>query len=247
MRESEGRDAFLLRLVDALRPIADPVEIQEVASRLLADRLGVARAVYAEVEDDEAMPAPGGIGSAERETPGRPTAFGEQLIDAYRRGETVAVDDVETDARITPAERSAHRAADVRAFLAVALVKTGRWVASFGPQSAAPRHWTASEVELTREVAERTWATVERARAEGLLRRNEIRLRLALEATGMGSFVWHPAEDRTEPDARMLELFGVPADGRLALTTALERLDPPGRPRRVRGCGRARPGPRGRA
>jgi PAS domain S-box-containing protein len=50
------------------------------------------------------------------------------------------------------------------------------------------------------------------------------RLRLALEASGMGTFLWYPEEDRTEADARMLELFGLPADGSISLASALASL-----------------------
>ena len=45
LRESEERQAYLLRLSDALRPIADPIEVQEVACaaawRAIADRPGL--------------------------------------------------------------------------------------------------------------------------------------------------------------------------------------------------------------
>ena len=50
------------------------------------------------------------------------------------------------------------------------------------------------------------------------------RLRLALKASGMGTFLWYPQEDRTEPDGRMLELFGLPADGSISLASALATL-----------------------
>ena len=45
--ESESRHAFLLRLADALRPLVDPMAIQEEASRLLGERLLTDRAYYA--------------------------------------------------------------------------------------------------------------------------------------------------------------------------------------------------------
>jgi PAS domain S-box-containing protein len=50
------------------------------------------------------------------------------------------------------------------------------------------------------------------------------RLWLALKASGMGTFLWYPQEDRTEPDGRMLELFGLPADGSISLASALATL-----------------------
>jgi PAS domain S-box-containing protein len=44
-----------------------------------------------------------------------------------------------------------------------------------------PRAWTQSEISLVEEVAERTWAAVERARAEAAIRESEERFRLAIE------------------------------------------------------------------
>ncbi len=56
LRESETRQAFVIRLGDALRSICDPVQIPETAVRVLGEQLGVSRAVYREVaaEDQEA-------------------------------------------------------------------------------------------------------------------------------------------------------------------------------------------------
>src|SRR5678815_4093016 len=48
LRESEERDAFLLRLADLLRPLRDPLAIQEVTARLLGEYLRVNRVSYAE-------------------------------------------------------------------------------------------------------------------------------------------------------------------------------------------------------
>ncbi len=58
-------------------------------------------------------------------------------------------------------------------------------------------------------------------RAQAAQRESETRLQLALDAAGMGTFVWYPQEDRAEGDARMMQLFGLPVDGLLALRTAL--------------------------
>jgi PAS domain S-box-containing protein len=48
LQEAEKRQTFLLKLSDALRPLADPVAIQDVAVRLLGEHLQVSRALYAE-------------------------------------------------------------------------------------------------------------------------------------------------------------------------------------------------------
>src|SRR5262245_51533631 len=53
LHDREERLAFLLRLNDALRPLRDPVEIQNVTVRLLGEYLGVNRVSYSVVEGDE--------------------------------------------------------------------------------------------------------------------------------------------------------------------------------------------------
>lgn len=50
LRASEERQTFLLKLSDALRPLADPDEVKAAAARVLGEHLRVNRAFYAEVE-----------------------------------------------------------------------------------------------------------------------------------------------------------------------------------------------------
>ena len=64
----------------------------------------------------------------------------------------------------------------------------------------------------------------ERLNLEAAARMSEMRLRLALDAAAMGTFIWHVAEDRTESDARMLALFGLPPDGVITLAQALSTM-----------------------
>ncbi|HEX4609897.1 MAG TPA: PAS domain-containing protein [Urbifossiella sp.] len=64
----------------------------------------------------------------------------------------------------------------------------------------------------------------ERKRSDTALRASEERTRLALDAAGMGSFVWYPGEDRGESDARTLALFGLAPDGPLTLDAAVRKL-----------------------
>ena len=82
------------------------------------------------------------------------------------------------------------------------LFKDGRMVAAFGVNHDTPRVWTAGEIELVRDVAERTWDAVERTRAEAALREQKQRLRLALEASAGGSWTWVPATNEVDWDER---------------------------------------------
>ena len=174
LRASDERQAFLLKLSDALRSHDDRMEIQHVAMRMLGEQLGATRAFYFLAE-----PAGGGdwthiIETDYRRDPGMPSHvgrhsmkdFGIGLFEGAEHGKVVAVGDVTRVPLLTEAEVRRYLAIDVVAFINVPLIKRLRFVAGIGVHDAAPRDWKPSEIELIREVAERTWAAVERARSE---------------------------------------------------------------------------------
>jgi PAS domain S-box-containing protein len=181
----EDRQAFLLELSDALRPLGDPVAMQEAATGLLGRRLGVSRAFYAEfivkgdreyvVVEREHL-APGATSFVGRHPTER---FGPDLTE-FRAGHAISVSDTAAEVG-TNEQRSVWRALDVRARLGVPPVKDGRLVAGLGVDDTAPREWTPAELELVRETAERTWAALERAHAQAALRDSEERQRFLLE------------------------------------------------------------------
>ena len=214
-RLRDDSHAFIVRLVDALRPLADPGAVQAEAARLLGTYLGVNRCSYAEIDGDCAVMR-GRYSDGVAPLPDRLplTAFGG-LVDESRRGRMVAVDDVRSDPRVSESALAAFDAIHMRAFVNVVLIKDGRWVACFGVDSATPRAWVEAERELIREVAERTWAAAEQARAEAALRESEARHRRLFETMEEGFAVGELVRD-----AR-----GQPIDWRfLVVSAALERL-----------------------
>src|SRR5262245_48674778 len=89
---------FLVALRTALRPLRDPIEIQDVAVRLLGMHLGVNRVSYAEIEGQEFVVGRSyASGVAPFTGRGSVALFGQALLEKYRRGETVAVNDVGHD------------------------------------------------------------------------------------------------------------------------------------------------------
>jgi GAF domain-containing protein len=110
---------FLITLNEYLRPLKDPVAVQEVAVRLISGHLHASRVNFAHIDGDEFVvnrSYPDGVPRvAARGSVGR---FGRPIVDAWRRGETVAVDNVETDPRFTDAERKQLLAGDAAAFVA---------------------------------------------------------------------------------------------------------------------------------
>src|SRR5262245_19455356 len=213
LRQREERLAFLLRLNDALRPLSDSVEIQDVTVRLLGEHLGVNRVAYSVIDGDEfIVTAAYNHGVAPLRGRWPIAAFGAKLIEAYHRGESVMANDVRTDPRLTDAERATLLDHGIAAFLRVMLNKDGRWVASFGVHSVTPREWTLEETTLIEETAERMWSAAERARAEAALRDREQRLRLALKASAAGSWTRDASANHIEWDGGFRRLYGLPPD-----------------------------------
>jgi PAS domain S-box-containing protein len=212
LRASEARQAFLFRLGDALRPLAEPATVQATAARFLGQHLGANQVHYGEVTDDavvihqgygDGLPPMVGTFHHARE------GWGARLLESYRAGQTAVCHDVEHDPTITPAEAAVIVGAGFHAYVAVPLVKEGEYVAVLAVHSVAPRAWSADEVALVEAAAERTWAAVERARSEAALRESETRLQIALEAADLGTWELSHAPGTTA--ARSLrhdQLFG---------------------------------------
>src|SRR5690606_16429690 len=116
---------------------------------------------------------------------GRPSVLGTYRADQYSdpvtvaamlSGTVVAIDDVVTDPR-TAACADRFRELSVGATLAVPLVTDDGPRAVLGLSSRVPRHWSADDVELARDVAARIFPAIERARAEASWRQAELALR----------------------------------------------------------------------
>jgi two-component system CheB/CheR fusion protein len=145
------------------------------------------RAGYYEVDAAGWVTASRGItGTAALPDGFRIADFGQQVLDSYAAGRTVVIGDMAADDRFSDGEREPWRASGLSGGLGVPLVKGGRLCALLALNNIEPREWTDAEVTLVEEVAERTWATVERARAEAALRESEERLRRIFETDAVG-------------------------------------------------------------
>ncbi|WP_445253227.1 ATP-binding protein [Nostoc sp. 106C] len=177
LRRAAEMDAFRVKLSDALRSLTDPVEIQAQACRLLGEHLNVDRAYYVETNEAEGYT---------RVNQNYLRGDSPSLVGVYRvadydwtlpflkRGEPVIVADAQTSDIIPEADREMMVAVKIAAHITSPLIKAGTLVGSLCVTESVPRQWSAAEVELVRETAERIWATIIRARAETELRESEI-------------------------------------------------------------------------
>jgi PAS domain S-box-containing protein len=181
------RDRFRVRLGDALRLVPDPREVQRAASRLLGEHLAASRVGYFEVEADEYVSGAvyaHGVAQPEERYP--VAAFGTRLLSLYRRGENAVATDVARDPELGERERATLLALNIQAYIGIPLLKAGQFVAGLAVHQNMPRRWQPEEIALVQEVAERTWAAVERARAQGALQKSEERYRTLFEAIDEG-------------------------------------------------------------
>jgi GAF domain-containing protein len=197
---------FIVTLTEWLRPLKDPVAIQEAGVRLIGQHLGATRVNFTNIEGDEFVVRQSYVnGVAPLPPRGRVAQFGKAIVEACRRGETVAVDGVQSDSRFTDQERAALLAMDTAAFIGAPLIKGGRWLATLAVHSATPRPWTRDQVALVELTAQRTWVSGEHARAEEALGRTESR-RAFLQRLGETT---RPLADPTQILAETCRLLAI--------------------------------------
>lgn len=179
---TEQRLRFLVELSTRLRGVADARNVMTTAAEMLAHHLRASRVGYAElsesgeaivVERDWSDPAlPSFVGHY------RTSDFGRPIERELRAGRTVCIDDVLAHP-LTAEEPIAPEffRAGKRSTIITPLIRDGRWVAALYVHQSEPRHWHDDEAKLAQEVAERTWTSVLRARAETALRDSEERFR----------------------------------------------------------------------
>lgn len=227
LRESEARHSFLLNFSDALRNVGDPSAILSLACQLLGEHLQANRVVYADIEGDEFVIRHGWAKDvAPFVARGVVAAYGKALVEVYRCAEAIVVNDVAADPGLTGAEQAIFRDFEIGAFISLMLTRSDRWVGALGVHNRTPRVWTSSERALLRSVAERILAAAERAHAERLLRDSEERLRLASEATGLGTFDLNTIRNESSLSPQLRKILELPETGPVTEEDVSTRIHP---------------------
>lgn len=208
-----GKDLMALSTLD---------EILEAVSARVGKFLGLSGCQFSDV--DEAAEITVHYGWVMDDDPLLRQTFqlNEYLTDVLRRAsrtsDITVIRDTEQDTRMNA---ESYAALKIGALVAVPFRAQGRWTALFSATSAEPRDWRADQIAFLKEAADRLFLRVERIRAEVALRESEQRLVLALDAAAMGTLVWHIDSGHGEPDARMLDLLGLPHDSTIDFADVL--------------------------
>lgn len=193
----ERRQAFLLQLVDRLRDMSDPDAIMDEVERSLGDLLEADRVGYGEIDQEAGVVSmsrdwTAGVVSARGQFSLRDLGAG--LIPELAAGRTVRVEDVRTDPR-TADVAAAFDALQTRSLIRAPLIRGGQLRAFLYAHASHARQWTEAEAALLEEVAARTWAEVERARAEAETLESEQRFRAIADTAPV--LIWVTNQDRT--------------------------------------------------
>jgi PAS domain S-box-containing protein len=215
LRDSERIKSYLLKLSDVLRPIADPMEVMRKGPEVLARELDVSAAGYVELSADSNSAVFGGQYADGRmpELAGecRLSDFGEGFGLSLAAGEDIFSSDVYKDPRGPAGGAEKTRGFNIRAVAGIPLIKNGRLVSLFYAVHFEPRPWLESEREIVRQTAERTWATVERVRADVARRESEERYRTLFNSIDQGYAVAEVLSDGSDApaDVRFIEANSV--------------------------------------
>ena len=191
----EMRRDVMIRLTDELRDLKTPGDIAFKASELLGETLVVSRVGYGRIDHD----AENLHVDRDWNAPGVQTLHGVlhlrdfgDFIDDLKRGNVVAIADVEKDAR-TAAAAAQLKAKSAAAFLNVPIIEGGKLVAVAFANSAQVRNWLPEDIVFVREIAERTRTASERLRSELALQVSEAKFRTIADA--MPQMVWSTLPD----------------------------------------------------
>ncbi len=198
LKQAENRAGALVKLGDRLRDLENADDLAYSAAEILGQLFDVSRVGYGTID-----PLRETI-SIERDwnAPGVKSLAGVlnfrdygSYIDDLKRGETVVITDAETDPR-TAATADALKAISARSVVNMPVTEHGGFVAMLYLNNAEPREWSAEDLALVREIAERTRTGVERRRAEQNLKEFAATLEARVEErTRERDQIWRASRD----------------------------------------------------
>jgi PAS domain S-box-containing protein len=168
---AETRSRCLIELGDNLRRSETAAEISGAVADMLGRALACVRAGYAAIDGESALIENDWTDGTVPSLTGRHAfiALGPAYTTPISRGEMLVVSDIATHQATAPTADNWRRI-DVAAVLNVPLMENGRIVGLIYVHDSRPRAWTSEEIALVKDVADRTWEAIGRARAVEKLR-----------------------------------------------------------------------------
>ena len=211
-----ARSEALFRFLDQLGQEAarstDADEILAITTRLTAEHLGLSNCAYADMDEDQ----DGFTIRGNWHAPGSPSIvghysladFGRLAVQELSAGRPLVVNDNRKE--LSPEEAKTFQDIGISATICMPLVKGGRLTALMAIHDKDPHHWSDYELAVIREVTERSWAHVERVRAQARLLESEAKFHAI--ANSIDQMVWSTRPDGHHDyyNERWYEYTGVP-------------------------------------
>lgn len=209
-RRAQYDQQFLFTIAEMIRVSRDPDRLLGDIAELLGKHLGAHRCFFNEVNVETDIGVVHNDFSRDGDSvcgPYKVSDYPSVTLDNMRSGQTVVNHDVKNDPRTAERFETVYKTTKEFAYIAVPMLREGKWVASLWCSDDRARHWTPAEITLVETVAERTWTAIERARTENALRGSEERFRLAQQAGNVGIWDWDIVAGRTYWSEQMWTLY----------------------------------------
>jgi signal transduction histidine kinase/ActR/RegA family two-component response regulator len=169
LRASEARLTVLVQVSDLIRTLHDPYDLSYAVAKTVGAHLNVRRCLFNEIDLDHDLEIVHQDYCDRSESVAgehRLTDYSSTTSEAMKAGQLIINYDSKTDPRTAADYKRSYETTGERAYIAVPMMREGRWVASLWASDDQPRQWSNEEVSLLKMVAERTWTAVEKLRAE---------------------------------------------------------------------------------
>ncbi len=203
--------AFLADITDAMSRLSTAEEIMTTVGAHIGAYLNIKSCMLVDVDDAhgevtvfEAWDA-ADMPSLRYQTLPLANYLTEEFSRASRAGETVVMRDMRTDPRGGGKDYPATR---IEAFVTVPFHRNGVWTNYVVVTDSRPRDWREDQIELFRELANRIFPRLERARAEAAVRESETRLRRTLSIDTVGVLFFDGAGGFTDANDAFLTMSG---------------------------------------
>ncbi|BBC73455.1 hybrid sensor histidine kinase/response regulator [Altererythrobacter sp. B11] len=184
LEDSERRLRFLDALGRAMADSRDAEAVLAIATRMTADHLGASNCAYADMDPDQdgftirgnwhAEDVPSILGHYSL------ADFGERAVRDLHAGRPLVIRD--NRAELEPQAAQSFRDIGIGATICMPLLTQGRLSALMAVHDRDARDWNDYDLAVMREVAERSWAHIQRVGAEGTLRASEAHHRQILDS-----------------------------------------------------------------
>ncbi|HET7434351.1 MAG TPA: ATP-binding protein [Thermoanaerobaculia bacterium] len=228
-KEAEGRLTLLASVSEMIGAIEEPAELLYAVSRAVGEQLQVRRALFTEID----VEADRGVVRRDY-CRGVPSVAGVYKVTDYaegprrelQAGRVVVNCDSKIDPRTAEQYEKTYAAHGERAYVAVPLLRDGRWVAELWISDDVPRQWNEQDVALLQSVAERVWTAVEKLRMNAALRESEGRMQFVGERANVGYWYWDVPSDQLIWSQVCRRLFGIEDDAPMSYARFLEVVHP---------------------